>query len=56
MVYICENCGFIFNRLGEIEECPTCEAKHIRSATEEETLRLQELLEQEQVRKWYYRR
>lgn len=46
MIYACEDCGFLFNRLGEIKECPFCEEKHIRPAIEEETLRLQELMEQ----------
>jgi hypothetical protein len=46
MIYTCEDCGFIFYRLGEIKECPFCEEKHIRPATGEETQRLQELLEQ----------
>lgn len=46
MIYTCENCGFLFYRLGEIKECPFCEEKLIRPATGEEAQRLQELLEQ----------
>lgn len=46
MTYACEDCGFLFCRAGEVKECPSCEKNHIRSATEEETQRLQTLLEQ----------
>jgi len=46
MTYTCEDCGFLFCRAGEVQECPSCEKNHIRSATEEETQRLQTLLEQ----------
>lgn len=47
MTYACEGCGFLFCRVGEVKECPFCEKNHIRSATKEETQRLQKLLEQE---------
>jgi uncharacterized Zn finger protein (UPF0148 family) len=47
MIFTCEDCGFIFCRIGEVMECPSCEKKHIRSAAEEEAQRLLELLEQE---------
>jgi rubrerythrin len=43
MNYICEVCGFFFCRMGEVNECPSCERNQIRSVTEEETQRLQEL-------------
>ena len=46
MIYACEGCGFLFYRIGEVQECPFCEKNHIRSATEEEALRLQKILEQ----------
>ena len=46
MTYACEDCGFLFCRVGEVKECPSCEKNNIRSATEEETGRLQKLLEQ----------
>lgn len=46
MTYVCDNCGFLFCRTGEIKECPFCEKNHIRIATNEETQRLQTLLEQ----------
>ncbi|MEG6523836.1 hypothetical protein [Desulfotomaculum sp. 1211_IL3151] len=45
MTYACEDCGFLFYRAGEVRECPSCEKNHIRSATKEETQRLQTLLE-----------
>lgn len=47
MTYACKDCGFVFCRAGEVNECPSCEKNHIRSATEEETQRVQTLLEQE---------
>ena len=46
MTYTCEDCGFLFCRVGAVKECPSCEKSHIRSATEEEADRLQKLLEQ----------
>jgi Zn-finger protein len=46
MIYTCEDCGFIFSRMGEVKECPSCEKIHIRSATSKETKRLLEILEQ----------
>ncbi len=45
MIYACEDCGFLFCRAGEVNECPSCEKNHVRSATGEETGRLQTLLE-----------
>lgn len=44
MIYTCEDCGFLFYRLGEIMECPFCEEKHIRPASIEESHSLLELL------------
>jgi hypothetical protein len=45
MTYACEDCGFLFCRVGAVKECPSCEKPHIRPATEEEADRLQKLLE-----------
>ena len=44
MVYYCEDCGFLFQRAGEVWKCPFCEGPRFRSATEEETERLRFLL------------
>jgi putative FmdB family regulatory protein len=33
--YICENCGFVFERISEISECPDCGTAKIRIVTEE---------------------
>ena len=44
MIYCCEDCGFIFQRVGEIYECPLCERSRFRSATREEMEKLQTLL------------
>ena len=46
MTYACEDCGFLFCRVGEVKECPSCDKNHIRSASKEEAQRLQKLLEQ----------
>lgn len=46
MTYACEDCGFLFCRVGAVKECPSCEKPHIRPATEEEIGRLEKLLEQ----------
>lgn len=44
MIYCCEDCGFLFRRMGEVRTCPLCEGPRLRPTTEEETERLQELL------------
>jgi len=46
MTYDCEDCGFLFCRVGAVKECPSCEKPHIRPATEEEIGMLEKLLEQ----------
>ena len=42
MIYCCEGCGFLFRRVGEVEECPFCEGGHFRPATAEEEKRYEE--------------
>ena len=52
MIYRCGDCGFLFQRVGEVKECPSCEGPHFRPATEEETKQLQTMLDKEtQTRK-----
>lgn len=36
MIYICESCKFIFERQGEVVQCPGCGSGHIRPADAEE--------------------
>lgn len=38
MIYKCEqeNCGFVFERIGEIDSCPDCGSHKIRFANEDE--------------------
>jgi rubrerythrin len=36
MDYRCDDCGFMFRRVSEIQMCPFCEGPRIRCATEEE--------------------
>ena len=47
MIYCCEKCGFLFQRMGEIWECPFCEDGRFRPATAEETERLNLMLTEE---------
>ena len=35
-VYACDNCGFLFSRVGECAQCPDCGKTVIREATPEE--------------------
>ena len=35
-VYVCDNCGFMFIRTGECEQCPDCGKKTVREASPEE--------------------
>ncbi len=46
LTYACEDCGFLFCRMGAVKDCPYCEKNNIRLATEEETGIIQKLLEQ----------
>ena len=48
MIYACEGCGFLFRRVSEVRECPSCEGKHIRPATVEESKALQNHLAQQE--------
>lgn len=47
MIYCCEDCGFLFRRIGEVRECPSCEGRRFRAATTEEGKLLQALLDKE---------
>lgn len=44
--YACGDCGFLFRRLNPINECPCCEGKHIRPATEKEAAQLTQILQE----------
>ena len=44
MIYCCEDCGFLFRRIGAVEECPFCEGKRFRTATKAEATRLQAII------------
>ena len=44
MIYCCEDCGFLFRRIGEVTACPSCESKRFRTATEAEAKRLQAII------------
>jgi DNA-directed RNA polymerase subunit RPC12/RpoP len=49
MIYICQDCGFIFCRTGEIKDCPYCGKQRIRTATEEEDRQLRPFLEEQKT-------
>ena len=36
MIYCCDNCHFIFKRVGAVDSCPDCGKPHVREATAEE--------------------
>ena len=44
MIYCCEDCGVLFRRVSEVKECPFCEGKRFRTATEAEAKRLQAII------------
>lgn len=48
-IYTCESCGFLFQRSSEVSECPTCDRRRIRPATEQEKERLLRLLNQQRT-------
>ena len=35
-IYSCKNCGFIFTRVGECDQCPDCGKYTVRLANKEE--------------------
>ena len=36
MIYCCENCHFLFKRVGPVDACPDCGKTSVREATAEE--------------------
>jgi uncharacterized Zn finger protein (UPF0148 family) len=36
MIYACEHCRFVFERVGPVESCPDCGKPVVREATAEE--------------------
>ena len=36
MTYFCNKCGFLFSRVGTVEECPFCGGAAFRPSTPEE--------------------
>lgn len=36
MIYVCDNCRFVFERMGEVSGCPVCTSSHVRPANEAE--------------------
>lgn len=48
MNYYCEGCGFLFRRIGDVNECPRCESSRLRPATGDETEHLKAILNKEE--------
>ena len=46
MVYSCDNCGFIFSRSEEPEQCPDCGKYAVRPANETEKQEYEEHLKE----------
>ena len=44
MIYACEDCSFLFYRVREVNECPSCEKNHIRPATRNEIEKLRKTI------------
>lgn len=42
MTYVCENCGFLFRRIGAVERCPYCGGSCLRPANAEEKKQLEQ--------------
>jgi rRNA maturation endonuclease Nob1 len=36
MIYACDNCKFLFQRVGEVDSCPDCGKPTVREASAEE--------------------
>ena len=53
MIFTCDNCGFIFSRSEETEQCPDCGKYEVRPANEEEqkefAQRMAELVREERA-------
>lgn len=47
MIYCCEDCSFLFHRVGEVRRCPFCEGSRFRPAAPEERARFHALLEKQ---------
>jgi rubrerythrin len=37
-IYVCDVCRFIFERVGETNDCPDCDSLAVREASEEERI------------------
>ena len=46
MDYCCDDCGFLFRRVGKIQVCPSCESPRFRPATKAERDQSEKLLNQ----------
>ena len=45
MIYVCEECDFLFRRSQPQTQCPFCEKTRVREVMEEEKKRFEQVLE-----------
>ena len=50
MIYACDNCHFVFSRVGHMEQCPDCGKFTVRPANEDETEEFKRHLEEAKQR------
>ncbi len=50
-IYACDNCGFLFTRSGECEQCPDCGKRQVRFANSKEKEELLERLKEDKENK-----
>lgn len=36
MIYVCDHCSFVFERMGEVTVCPVCSSTYLHPATQPE--------------------
>ena len=49
VIYICEECGFVFYGAGEIRECPYCGKQRVHDSSGEDVETLRPFLEQQKT-------
>ena len=53
MIWVCDNCNFVFSRVNEPDRCPDCGKQYnIREATEQEIVEFEKNLARSKNEKW----
>lgn len=50
IIYACDSCQFLFQRIGAVERCPQCEKNYVRPATEAEAEDFKKQIEESKVK------